>query len=227
MTYNVCGDQMNSWKEFLEEESKKDYFIKLNKFLDEEYQVKEIFPLKEDIFNAFKYTEISDIKVVILGQDPYHQVGQAHGLAFSVKCDKLPPSLKNIYKEIYDDCGISNTQGDLTSWAKQGVFLLNTTLTVEKDKPKSHYGYGWEEFTDEVITLINSKDRPVVFVLWGSSAISKKKLITNSIHHIIETVHPSPLSSYRGFFGSKVFSRCNEYLINDGYKPIDWKIDCE
>ncbi len=217
---------MSGWKLFLKEEFKKDYFLKMSAFLKDEYESKVIFPKKNDLLNAFNITPYENIKVVILGQDPYHQPNQAHGLCFSVcKGVKIPPSLVNIYKELHDDlnCTIPN-HGELTYWAKQGVFMLNTTLTVEMSKPNSHQKCGWTIFTDEVIKKINDKTEPVVFILWGRNARSKKEYITNPNHCIIEGVHPSPLSAYHGFFGSKPFSRCNNFLIKNNLTPIDWQI---
>lgn len=216
----------NKWTPFLKEEFKKDYFLKLSEFLKQEYATKIIYPKKEDVFNAFAYTSFDDVKVVILGQDPYHQPHQAHGLCFSVnKGVKIPPSLVNIYKELNSDLGCTiPTHGCLIDWAKQGVFLLNTTLTVEQSCPNSHFNHGWEIFTDTAIQKLNEKTTPVVFILWGRNARSKKSLITNPNHFIIESAHPSPLSAYHGFFGSRPFSRCNAFLIQNQLKPIDWQI---
>lgn len=187
-----------------------------------EYATKDIFPAKENIFNALKLTPYSKVKVVIVGQDPYHGVGEAHGLSFSVRDGvKLPPSLKNIYKELYDDLGVPiRTSGDLSSWAKQGVLMLNSTLTVEKDNANSHSNIGWQQFTDDVIRLIDNNKRDVVFILWGNYARSKKALIKNNF--IIESAHPSPFSAYNGFFGSKPFSKCNNYLKSKGLEEIKW-----
>ena len=216
----------NSWDELLKTEFDKPYFKTLEEFIDNEYKTKIVYPNNNDIFNAFKYTDYRDIKVVILGQDPYHNEFEAMGLSFSVpKNIKIPPSLVNIYKELHDDLHIDIPKtGDLTPIAKEGVFLLNTTLTVIKNQPLSHYNKGWEIFTDEVIKLINNKKEPVVFILFGSNARKKKQLITNKIHLIIETVHPSPLSAYNGFFGSKPFSRANTFLMNNEIEPIDWSV---
>lgn len=216
----------NKWTLFLKEEFKKDYFLKLSAFLKEEYATKVIYPKKEDVFNAFAYTAFDDVKVVILGQDPYHQPHQAHGLCFSVnKGVKIPPSLVNIYKELNTDLGCSiPSHGCLIDWAKQGVFLLNTTLTVEQSHPNSHFNKGWEIFTDTAIQKLNEKTTPVVFILWGRNARSKKSLITNPNHLILESAHPSPLSAYHGFFESKPFSKCNQFLIENNLKPIDWQI---
>ena len=216
----------NSWDILLSDEYKKEYFKKLQKFIIEEYKNKTVYPKMSEIFNAFTKTSFDDVKVVILGQDPYHGEGEAEGLSFSVKVGiQKPPSLLNIFAELKSDLGITPpNHGSLVSWAEQGVLLLNATLTVIKDTPRSHAGKGWEIFTDEVIKLLNKKETPVVFILWGSDARSKKNLITNPKHLIIESAHPSPLSAYRGFFGSKPFSKTNNFLIKNGIKPIDWKI---
>lgn len=189
-----------------------------------EYDTKEVYPPKDYIFNALKLTSYENTKVVIVGQDPYHGKGEAHGLSFSVqKGIKIPPSLKNIYKELYDDLGIPpKDNGDLTGWALQGVLLLNSVLTVEKDKAASHRNLGWELLTDYIIKLLNLKDEPVVFILWGNFAKEKAKLITNPHHYIVMSPHPSPFSAYSGFFGSKPFSKTNEFLIKNGLVPIDW-----
>lgn len=216
----------NSWDILLSEEYKKDYFKSLKNFVISEYKNKIVYPKMSEIFKAFIETSYEDVKVVILGQDPYHGENEAEGLSFSVKVGiAKPPSLINIFTELKDDlgCNIPN-HGSLVSWAKQGVLLLNSTLTVVKDTPKSHSNKGWETFTDEVIKIINKKNKPVVFILWGSDARSKKQLITNPIHYIIESPHPSPLSAYRGFFGSKPFSKTNNFLIKNGIKPINWEI---
>ena len=216
----------NGWDDLLKDEYEKDYFKDLQKFIVNEYKTKEVYPKMSEIFNAFVKTSYDKVKVVILGQDPYHGEGEAEGLSFSVKVGiAKPPSLLNIFQELKNDLGITPpNHGSLVHWAEQGVLLLNSTLTVIKDTPKSHSEKGWERFTDEVIKIINKKETPVVFILWGSDARSKKYLITNKIHHIIESVHPSPLSAYRGFFGSKPFSKTNEFLIKDHMEPIDWKI---
>lgn len=213
--------------DIIKTESKKDYFQKLMTFIDTEYQSKVIFPRKEDIYNAFHLTPFENVKVVILGQDPYHDHGQAHGLAFSVKENiKIPPSLRNIYSELLDDIGVMPpNHGNLTSWAKEGVLLLNTILTVEAHKPLSHKNKGWEAFTDKVIKELNNDARPKVFVLWGNNAMKKKELITNVNHLIIESSHPSPLSARHSFFGSKVFSRINTFLKETNQEEIDFTIN--
>lgn len=213
----------NSWDLVLQEEMKKSYFRYIKDFIKEERLSKTIYPPANDLFNAFKLTDFKDIKVVILGQDPYHGEKEAMGLSFSVRRGvRTPPSLRNIFKELKDDIGVEREDTDLSSLAKQGVFLLNTVLTVEKDKANSHKDIGWEIFTDFVIKQINEKLNNVVFILWGRSARDKKKLITNPSHYIIESAHPSPLSAYNGFFGSKPFSKTNKYLIKVGKTPIDF-----
>ncbi|MCR4581262.1 MAG: uracil-DNA glycosylase [Bacilli bacterium] len=201
-------------------------FHNFMKIVDREYENKIIYPPKEDIFAALKNTSFKDVKVVIVGQDPYHGEGEAMGLSFSVhKGIKLPPSLKNIYQEMYDDLGIKPvTSGDLTKWTKEGVLLLNATLTVVKDTPNSHSKIGWDKFTDYVIKKINTKEEPVVFILWGNFARSKKAFITNPKHLVIESAHPSPFSARNGFFGSKPFSKTNEFLTKNNIKPIDWDL---
>jgi uracil-DNA glycosylase len=216
----------NDWDTLLKEEYSKEYFKKLDEFIIKEYKEKTCYPKMSEIFNAFLNTRYDDVKVVILGQDPYHGEGEAEGLAFSVKKGiTKPPSLVNIFTELKSDLGYDIPKnGSLLPWAKQGVLLLNTSLTVVKDTPKSHSGKGWEIFTDEIIKLINKKTTPVVFILWGSDARNKKSLITNKIHYIIESPHPSPLSAYRGFFGSKPFSKTNDFLRKNGLKEIDWQI---
>lgn len=216
----------NDWSEHLEEEFSKDYYIQLRKFLIEEYRTKTIYPDMYDIFNALHYTPFSSVKAVILGQDPYHGPGQAHGLCFSVKPGvPAPPSLVNIFKEMRDDLGLPiPNHGCLVSWAKQGVLLLNTVLTVRAGQANSHKGMGWETFTDRVIESLNEKEEPVVFLLWGSHAQSKAALITNPKHHLIKSPHPSPLSAHRGFFGSRPFSRANQYLRDAGLTEIDWRL---
>ena len=215
-----------NWDELWKDEYKKEYLREKKKFVIDEYKKKTIYPKMSEIFNAFTKTSYDNVKVVILGQDPYHGENEAEGLSFSVKVGiQKPPSLINIFSELKDDLGIDPpNHGSLVSWAEQGVLLLNATLTVVKDSPRSHANKGWEIFTDEVIKLINKKETPVVFILWGSDARSKKSLITNKKHLIIESAHPSPLSAYRGFFGSKPFSRTNAFLIKNNIKPINWKI---
>jgi len=216
----------NDWDSLLSEEYQKEYFKNLENFVITEYKNKIIYPRINEIYNAFRYTSFSNIKVVILGQDPYHGEHQAEGLCFSVKQGvKKPPSLNNIFKELHDDLGFAIPKnGSLVSWTKEGVLLLNAVLTVEKDKAASHKGMGWERFTDEVIRIINRKKTPVVFILWGSYARSKKELITSDKHFIIESAHPSPLSAYNGFFGSKPFSKANNFLIKNNIEPINWEI---
>ena len=216
----------NDWDNILKDEFQKEYFIKLMNKVRDEYNKKVVFPKKDQVFNAFRYTPYKNVKVVILGQDPYHGEGEAEGLSFSVPLNiKKPPSLVNIFKELYTDMGIKEpNHGSLKSWAKEGVLLLNAVLTVIKDHAASHQGIGWETFTDNVIKQINEKKEPVVFILWGRYARSKKSLITNPIHYIIESAHPSPLSAYNGFFGSKPFSKTNHFLISKGIKPINWEI---
>lgn len=214
----------NDWDLILKEEFEKDYYKKIRSFLKSEYASYNVFPSMYDIFNALKYTSYANTKVVILGQDPYHEIGQAHGLSFSVKRGiKIPPSLVNIYKELSTDIGMKiPSHGELTSWAKQGVLLLNATLTVRQGMANSHQNIGWSIFTDEIIKKLNLSKKPVVFILWGANARSKKKYITNPSHLIIESSHPSPLSAYNGFFGSKPFSRTNNFLKENGICPINW-----
>jgi uracil-DNA glycosylase len=217
----------NDWHSLLEDEFKKDYYLELRKFLINEYRTKTIYPDMHDIFNALHYTAYKDVKVVVLGQDPYHGPNQAHGLSFSVKPGiPAPPSLMNIYKELNSDlgCYIPNN-GYLKKWADQGVMLLNTVLTVRAGQANSHQNIGWEHFTDKVISLLNDREDPIVFILWGSNAQSKLKIINNSRHYIIKSPHPSPLSAHRGFFGSKPFSSTNKFLVSTGKKPIDWQIE--
>ena len=211
------------WDEVLKGEMEKSYFKNLGAFIKDEYGKTVVYPEYKNIFNALKYTDYDEVKVVILGQDPYHGPKEAHGLSFSVqKGVKRPPSLDNIFKELYSDLKIVRTSNDLTDWAKEGVFLLNSIMTVVKDHPLSHKDKGWEIFTDNLIKLLNKREKPVVFILWGSFARSKKNLITNKMHYIIEAPHPSPLSAYRGFFGSKPFSKTNNFLVTNGIEPIDW-----
>lgn len=214
----------NDWDEKLRVVEESDGFKKFMGVVKHEYDTKTIFPPKGYIFNALKLTPFSDVRVVIMGQDPYHGEGEAHGLSFSVqKGIKVPPSLQNIYKELYSDLGIPpRSDGDLTGWAKEGVLLLNAVLTVEKDKPASHRKLGWERLTDYIIKLVNEKDTPVVFILWGNFAKEKVKFITNPIHYVITSPHPSPFSARYGFFGSKPFSRTNEFLKSKNLKEINW-----
>ena len=214
-----------NWYELLKDEFEKPYFKKLQEFLTEEYNTKTIYPLAENIFNALNYCKYEDISVVLIGQDPYHQPGQAHGLCFSVQDETaLPPSLKNIFKEIHDDLGVTPlSSGNLIRWAKQGVLLLNTVLTVRRDEPNSHTGKGWENFTTKVIELVNKKTSPVVFLLWGGNAKAFEGLIDKNKHYVLKAAHPSPLSAYNGFFGCKHFSKTNEILEKNGKKPIDWR----
>lgn len=216
----------NGWDNLLKSEYTKEYFLNLEKFVSNEYKTKTIYPKMSEIFKAFQETPYDKVKVVIIGQDPYHGENEAEGLSFSVKKGiAKPPSLINIFTELRDDLGYKiPNNGSLEPWAKEGVLLLNSTLTVVKDTPKSHSNKGWEIFTDEVIKIINKKTTPVVFILWGSDARSKKSLITNKIHYIIESPHPSPLSAYRGFFGSKPFSKANNFLIKNNIKPVNWEI---
>lgn len=213
----------NSWDEVLQDEMQKSYFKYIKEFVKSERLSKTIFPPAQDLFNAFKLTNFNNIKVVILGQDPYHGEKEAMGLSFSVRRGvRTPPSLRNIFKELQDDLGIERIDTDLSDWAEQGVFLLNTVLTVEKDKANSHKDIGWEIFTDFVIKQINDKLDNVVFILWGRQARDKKRMITNPNHYVIESAHPSPLSAYNGFFGSKPFSKTNEYLKKSNKKEINW-----
>ncbi len=216
----------NEWDSVLEEEFKKDYFLKIKEFTDEEYKTKTIYPPKEQIFNAFKYCSINNVKVVILGQDPYHEEGQAHGLAFSTPAGHpIPRSLKNIFKEIKEEYNYPiPDSGQLTPWAKQGVFLLNTVLTVEEGKANSHSDCGWQIFTDNVIKILNNEDHPIVFMLWGKQAEKKKELITNPNHLILISSHPSPFSARRGFLGCNHFKLANEFLKENGLDEIDWQI---
>ena len=216
----------NDWDIVLKNVFESDGFKKFLDVVKDKYKNSTCFPKYEDIFSALKLTPFKDVKVVILGQDPYHGVGEAHGLSFSVQEGiKLPPSLQNIYKELYDDLGIKiDGTGDLTPWAKEGVLLLNSVLTVEKDKPASHKDLGWELLTDHIIKLLNTKDTPVVFILWGNFARSKKVFITNPKHLVIESTHPSPFSARNGFFGSRPFSRTNNFLKKNGMKEINFKI---
>ena len=223
----VCHQLQMTGRQPLAEEFKKPYYKDLYKKVLEEYRTRQIFPNPDDIFNAFHLTPLKDVKVVILGQDPYHNDGQAHGLCFSVKPDvEVPPSLVNIYQELHDDlgCKIPNN-GYLVKWAKQGVLMLNTVLTVRAHQANSHRGIGWEQFTDAVIRAVNAQDRPIVFLLWGRPAQMKKSMLNNPKHLILEAPHPSPLSAYRGFFGCKHFSQTNAFLEKNGIEPIDWQIE--
>lgn len=216
----------NDWLEPLQAEFKKPYYKDLYYKIRDEYSKYQIFPESDDIFNAFQLTPLSKVKVVILGQDPYHNIGQAHGLSFSVKPEvDIPPSLVNIYQELHDDLGcFIPDNGYLKKWAEQGVLLLNTVLTVRAHNANSHRGIGWEQFTDAAIKAVNDLNRPVVFMLWGRPAQSKKALLNNPAHLILEAPHPSPLSAYRGFFGCRHFSKANEFLAENGIEPIDWQI---
>lgn len=218
----------NDWAPVLEPEYKKDYYRQLYPFVKKEYSEHVIYPPSEDIFNAMHFTPLSKVKVVILGQDPYHEENQAHGLSFSVPVSqaKIPPSLVNIYKELHDDlgCYVPNN-GYLKKWADQGVLLLNTVLTVRAHEAFSHKDKGWEQFTDAIIRAVNEQDRPIVYLLWGSPAQKKASMLNNPKHLILKAPHPSPLSSYRGFFGCKHFSQCNEFLKANGVSPIDWQIE--
>ena len=216
---------MMTWNEILAEEMQKDYYQELQAFIQKRRAEVRVFPEEKNVFNALELTPFESVKVVILGQDPYHGFGQAHGLSFAVqKGIPLPPSLKNIYKELQEDIGGDlPTEGDLTHWAKQGVLLLNTVLTVEEGNANSHKGMGWERLTNRLIESLNELNHPVIFILWGKPAQDKEKLITNSNHVILKAPHPSPLSAYRGFFGSKPFSRVNDILMQQGQSPIRWK----
>lgn len=217
----------NDWQQPLMEEFRKPYYKELYNKVLEEYRTRQIFPAPDDIFNAFHLTPLHEVKVVIIGQDPYHNDGQAHGLCFSVKPGvDIPPSLVNIYQELHDDlgCYIPNN-GYLVKWAKQGVLMLNTVLTVRAHQANSHRGIGWEQFTDAVIRAVNEQDRPIVFLLWGRPAQMKKSMLNNPKHLILEAPHPSPLSAYRGFFGCRHFSRTNAFLESHGLEPIDWQIE--
>ena len=217
----------NDWLESIKPEFQKPYYKELYDFVKTEYSKTIIYPPSDEIFNAFHFTPLSKVKVLLLGQDPYHNVNQAHGLSFSVKPGQdIPPSLQNIYKELNDDlgCYIPNN-GYLKKWADQGVLLLNTVLTVRAHEANSHKGRGWEKFTDAVISAVNAQDRPIVYLLWGAPAQKKIPMLTNPKHLILKAPHPSPLSSYRGFFGCKHFSQCNDFLVKNGIEPIDWQIE--
>lgn len=217
----------NDWQDILNEEFKKDYYQNIRKKLHEAYSKDTIYPNKYNIFNALKYTSYENTKICIIGQDPYHGEGQAHGLAFSVKEGiKIPPSLVNIYKELYSDLGIPPAKtGCLIPWAKEGVLLLNAVLTVKANLAASHKNLGWEEFTNNIIKTLNEREKPLVFILWGNFAISKKKYITNKNHLVITSPHPSPLSANRGFFGSKPFSKANDFLIKTGQEPVNFNLN--
>lgn len=217
----------NEWDEILKDEFQSDYYAQIRETLKQEYASHEIYPPMQDIFNALRYTSYSDVKAVLLGQDPYHGPGQAHGLCFSVRPGVAPPpSLQNIFKELQSDMGLpAPHSGCLIPWTKEGVLMLNTTLTVRRGQANSHSKIGWTKFTDAIIQKLNDHEQPIVFLLWGSNARSKKALITNPNHLILETVHPSPLSAHQGFFGSRHFSQCNEFLMAHGIAPIDWTLE--
>lgn len=217
----------NKWNELLKDEFQKEYYKKLRTFLIEEYKTRTIYPDMHDIFNALHYTDYKDVKALILGQDPYHGPNQSHGLAFSVKPGvRIPPSLRNMYKELHTDLGLPiANHGYLEKWAREGVLLLNTALTVRAAEANSHRKIGWEIFTDRIIELLNEREDPLVFILWGNNAIKKEKLIDSNKHKIVKSVHPSPLSASRGFFGSKPFSQTNDFLKSLGKEPIDWQIE--
>ncbi len=217
----------NEWDGLLKDEFEKEYYLKLREFLKKEYFTYQVYPNMYDIFNALKFTSYSDVKAVIIGQDPYHGPGQAHGLCFSVqKGVAIPPSLQNMYKELYSDLGIPPANhGYLKKWADNGVLMMNAVLTVRGGQANSHRNMGWEIFTDKVIELLNKREQPIVFILWGNNAKQKMKLITNPNHLILQAAHPSPLSAFNGFFGCKHFSKTNDFLLSKGIEPIDWKID--
>ncbi len=216
----------NDWDSLLKDEFEKEYYKRLRTILAKEYKTQTIYPDMYDIFNALRYTSYSDVKAVIIGQDPYHGEGQAHGLCFSVKRGvEAPPSLKNIFKEIQTELGIGQpNHGELTEWARQGVLLLNSVLTVRAGQANSHKNIGWEIFTDRIIELLDKREKPIVFMLWGANARKKAEIVKNPIHKILTCAHPSPLSAYNGFFGCGHFKECNDFLIEKGKKPIDWKI---
>lgn len=217
----------NDWDNVMEGEFSLPYYLELREFLKKEYFSREIYPDMNNIFNAMKHTPYSKVKAVIIGQDPYHEPGQAHGLCFSVqKGCPIPPSLQNIYKELMTDLGIPPaSHGELYKWADNGVLLLNTVLTVRRGQANSHKGKGWEIFTDHVIGKLNEREEPMVFLLWGANARAKKQLITNPSHLVLTAAHPSPLSAYNGFFGCRHFSRCNEFLASKGIEPVDWRVE--
>ena len=216
----------NSWDEILADEFKKEYYLKLREFLKYEYSHFTVYPDMHDIFNSLKYTPYENVKAVIIGQDPYHGPGQAHGLCFSVKAGvNPPPSLQNIFKELNADLGVPiPNNGELTDWAKQGVLMMNTVLTVRQGQPNSHKGKGWEQLTDAVIKKLNERNVPTAFILWGGNAKAKAPLITNPIHAVFKAAHPSPLSAYNGFFGCRHFSKVNDFLVSNNIQPIDWTI---
>lgn len=216
----------NDWDDILAEDFASEYYMSLRKFLIKEYKTKRVYPDMHDIFNALKYTSYKDVKVVIIGQDPYHNEGEAHGLCFSVQEGiRIPPSLRNIYKEMATDIGCNiPASGCLTGWAKQGILMLNAVLTVRHNEPRSHWNMGWEVFTDKIITELSKREEPIVFILWGSDARKKKKMIDTTKHCIIESAHPSPLAAHRGFFGSRPFSKTNEFLKSQGQEPIHWEL---
>lgn len=218
---------MKDWADALKDEFKQPYYLRLKQYVEEQYRSEEtVYPAQHEIFSAMEYTSLKEVKVVIIGQDPYHGIGQAHGLSFSVKPGvKIPPSLKNIFKELQADLeGDIPNHGFLVPWAQQGVFMLNTVLTVRKGIPNSHKGKGWETFTDKVISILNDRDRPIVFILWGKHAQQKLKLIHRDRHYILQSAHPSPFAARKGFFGSKPFSRANAILKDIGSSEIDWKL---
>ncbi|MCL2018117.1 MAG: uracil-DNA glycosylase [Oscillospiraceae bacterium] len=217
----------NDWNEILKDEFKRRYYVDLREFLKKEYSESSVYPNMNDIFNALKLTAYNDVKAVILGQDPYHEPGQAHGLCFSVqRGTRRPPSLENIFKELTDDMGIiPPAHGDLTNWAKNGVLLLNTVMTVRQGFANSHRGRGWEYFTDKIIEVLNGREKPIVFILWGMNARSKSRLLTNPIHMILTSAHPSPLSAYNGFFGCRHFSRANIFLEEKNLPQVNWRIE--
>lgn len=214
-----------SWFEILKPEFEKEYYKRLEQFLDKEYATKTIYPKSENVFNAINYVPLDKVKVVIIGQDPYHEPNQAHGLSFSVEHSDLPPSLKNIFKEIETETGIKNTNGNLTAWAKQGVLLLNTVLTVERGKANSHKGKGWENLTMEIVKKVNEINSPIVFLLWGAQAQSFSQVLTNPNHLVLKCAHPSPLSAFNGFFGCGHFVKTNEFLVKHGLTTINWSTD--
>lgn len=216
----------NSWDDILADEFRSEYYLRLREFLKSEYARYHVYPDMYDIFNSLKYTDYNDVKAVIIGQDPYHGPGQAHGLCFSVrKGVKPPPSLQNIFKELENDLGYPPPQsGELTKWAENGVLMLNSVLTVREGQPNSHKGKGWEQLTDAIITKLNKREKPIAYILWGGNARAKASLITNPIHGVFQAAHPSPLSAYNGFFGCRHFSAVNNFLSANGIEPVDWKL---